>query len=236
MTSLRARRITDAVLFDLDGVIVDSRVPFARSVNAAFAAHDLPTRPDDELHGYLGPPLHGTFARLGATGPLVQSCVDAYRRRYSAMAAAETPVFAGMRAVIEELARALPLVVATSKPRALAEPLLTDLGLRPFFRAVVGPGLDAEDERKAVTIGRALQEFAAPASPVMVGDRKFDVAGAREHAIPTIGVLWGIGSADELREAGAHALARVPGELSPLVTTTAYRDHVSCDVADMSRR
>jgi len=133
MTSLRARRITDAVLFDLDGVIVDSRVPFARSVNAALAAHDLPTRPDDELHGYLGPPLHGTFARLGATGPLVQSCVDAYRRRYSAMAAAETPVFAGMRAVIEELARALPLVVATSKPRALAEPLLPTLGCALSF-------------------------------------------------------------------------------------------------------
>jgi len=51
----------------------------------------------------------------------------------------------------------------------------------------------------------------------MIGDRKFDVAGAREHAIPTIGVLWGIGCADELRQAGAHALARVPAELIPLV-------------------
>ena len=58
MTSLRARRIVDAVIFDLDGVIVDSRVPFARSVNAALAAHDLPTRPHAELHGYLGLPSY----------------------------------------------------------------------------------------------------------------------------------------------------------------------------------
>ena len=56
--------------------------------------------------------------------------------------------------------------LATSKPRALAEPLLDALGLRRRFRAVVGPELDSEDEQKAVTVGRALRALARPSRPL----------------------------------------------------------------------
>jgi phosphoglycolate phosphatase len=51
----------------------------------------------------------------------------------------------------------------------------------------------------------------------MVGDRKFDVLGARAHELPCVGVLWGIGSEQELRDAGAAALARAPSELVALL-------------------
>ena len=74
----------DALLFDLDGVLVDSRMAFARSVNAALAEHGLPERADDELHRYLGPPLHRTFASLGAVDGQVDALVMSYRARYRA--------------------------------------------------------------------------------------------------------------------------------------------------------
>src|SRR4051812_12245460 len=99
----------DAVLFDLDGVLVDSRVPFARSMNAALVAHGIEARPDDELHGYLGPPLHATFRALVADEALVGSCVDSYRAHYRVIAADETPVFDGIPAVLAELAARMPL-------------------------------------------------------------------------------------------------------------------------------
>jgi phosphoglycolate phosphatase len=207
----------DVVLFDLDGVIVDSRVPFVRCVNAALVAHRLPVPPEHELYRYLGPPLYGTFERLAGSGPVAQSCVDAYRERYAALAAEETSVFPGMREVLELSSAILPLVVATSKAAALAEPLLAALGLLDFFDTVVGPGLDAKDERKAVTIERALSKFPAGTRAIMVGDRRYDVAGASEHGIPTLGVLWGIGTADELRDAGAEALVGSPTELMPML-------------------
>lgn len=108
----------DAVLFDLDGVLVDSRVPFARCVNEALAAHGLVSRPEYELHQYLGPPLHRTFQALVGDESLVQPCVDSYRVRYRELAASETTVFLGIRELLEELSDRLPLVVATSKPRA----------------------------------------------------------------------------------------------------------------------
>jgi len=173
----------DAVLFDLDGVLVDSRVPFARSVNTALAAQGLPARPEHELHQYLGPPLRRTFQALVGEESLVQPCVDSYRARYRELAASETTVFPGIRKILEELSEHLPLIVATSKPRALAEPLLESLDLRRFFIAVIGPELDSENEQKAVTVGRAMRELAPEAHPVMVGDRKHDIAAAHKHDI-----------------------------------------------------
>ena len=85
----------DAALFDLDGVLVDSRVPFARCINAALVAHGLPERCEEELYAYLGPPIHSTFAELGA-GEMVQSCVDAYHARVRAVPTSETVGFPGV--------------------------------------------------------------------------------------------------------------------------------------------
>jgi phosphoglycolate phosphatase len=210
----------DAVLFDLDGVIADSRVPFVRCVNSALAEHGLAQRPAPELYRYLGPPLHNTFQTLVSDPTLVQPCIDSYRARYRAKAASETTIFPGIVELLDELAARLPLVVATSKPRALAEPLLEALDLRRCFLAVVGPELDSEDEQKSITVGRALRKLAASARAVMVGDREHDVIGAHAHEIPAIGVLWGIGSERELRDAGADALADTPAALAALLAPT----------------
>jgi phosphoglycolate phosphatase len=211
----------DALLFDLDGVLVDSRTAFARSVNAALAEHGLAERADHELHTYLGPPLHRTFASLGAQGDQVDALVLSYRARYRATMAAESAVFDGIPEALDALAAVMPLVVATSKSQALAEPLLEQLGLRDRFRAVHGPSLQARDEGKSQTIARALDGLPHARRPVMIGDRKFDVLGARAHELPCVGVLWGIGTERELREAGAVALVAAPGELVALLGAAA---------------
>jgi phosphoglycolate phosphatase len=209
----------DAVLFDLDGVLVDSRIAFARSVNAVLVEHGVAERPDGELHQYLGPPLHRTFAALvpDAGEDVVDGMVIAYRARYRATMVAESTLFPGIAETLAALGETMPLVVATSKAQALAEPLLEALSVAGCFTAIVGPSLQARDEAKSLTIARALEGLPHTRRPVMVGDRKFDVLGARAHGMPCIGVLWGIGSARELRDAGAAALIEAPAELPALL-------------------
>jgi len=192
-------------------VLVDSRRAFARCVNHAPELAGAAPRPEAELHPFLGPPLHATFARLAGEAA-ADACVEAYRERYRTHASAETSIIEGIDEALARFDEAL--VVVTSKPKALAEPLLDALGLRSRFAAVFGPSLSERAEPKSATLARAI---AAHAPRALVGDRSFDIHAARAHGIRAVGVLWGIGSEAELRAAGADTIAATPAELIPLL-------------------
>jgi len=210
----------DAVLFDLDGVLIDSRASIATALNHALAAHGYAVRSEDELAGHIGAGLHDVFAELAGTDDpaVADALVATYRERYRVTSVTDTTATLGVAPVLERLAGRLPLVVATSKPRPYARPILEAVGLAGFFHALCGPSLDVRNEPKAKTVGEALAALpGGTCSPVMVGDRFYDVEGAAAHGLPCIGVLWGMGSADELRAAGAVALAGAPAELPSLL-------------------
>ena len=95
--------------------------------------------------------------------------------------------------------------------------LLEHLGLADRFDVISGPLDSAVAEPKAATVAQALAALGGPARPVMIGDRLYDVEGAREHGVPTIGVLWGAGSEQELHDAGAWEIVSAPAEIPPLL-------------------
>ncbi|HWT94118.1 MAG TPA: HAD hydrolase-like protein [Solirubrobacteraceae bacterium] len=210
-----------AVLFDLDGCLVDSRRAITTSTNATLKALGLPERAPEELYRYIGPPTHEAFEDM--VGPeLVDRAVELYRARAREHAAGESEVFEGIPAAMEELRRAgIPLSVATSKPEPLAVPLLEALELAPYFDAITGSRIDARNEPKRETLGRALDLLPALAEGdgprVLVGDRRHDVEAAQAHGVRSVGVLWGIGSEEELRTAGADVLVAAPADLPPLL-------------------
>jgi phosphoglycolate phosphatase len=204
------------VLFDLDGVLVDSRVAVACCLNHALAVHGLPERPAEDLHRFIGPPLSLAFGELIAQRPdsaAVADLVHTYRERYVDASLRDTEVVAGILEALVELEPNHRLAVATSKPLAFAEPLLEAFGLRGYFDVVTGPKLNARTESKATTIAAALDALGS-AGGVMVGDRSFDIVGAHEHGLPAIGVTWGIGGRDELASAGADAIVDDPADLA----------------------
>jgi phosphoglycolate phosphatase len=210
------RRLSqDAVLFDLDGVLVDSRAAISGCLNHALARNGLPEHAESALHRFIGPPLALTFAELTAHPPdsaLVVACISSYRERYAEASLRETTVIPGITDALAELAPQYCLAVATSKALAFAEPILTALGLRDFFDLVAGPSLSAFREDKAATIGAALSRL-DPDRAVMVGDRSFDIVGAHARGLPAIGVTWGIGGSDELTSARADAIIEAPTDL-----------------------
>jgi phosphoglycolate phosphatase len=208
-----------AVIFDLDGCLVDSRPVFLNSMRYALEKLALPPRTDAELLPFLGPPFVQGFSELLAVeqeDPLVAACIDAYRERYARTMADETLVPDGMDEALEALQATHVLAVATSKPHHFAEPLLCAMALREYFDVVAGPQLDHRIETKAETIARALEEL-GEVEAIMVGDRSFDVIGARANGLPCIGVTWALADDAELRAAGADAIVAHPSELPDAV-------------------
>jgi len=197
------------VLFDLDGVLVDSLASIGACFNHALQALGRPPLALASLRPLIGPPLEESARSvLGDDPQLLARFIAHYRERYAATAVHETRPAAGLAEVLAELAARLPLAVATSKPEVYARPILAALDVDGYFRAICGRSLALDDEPKAAVIARALRAFDGRAEGlVMVGDRRHDVVGAAAHGIPTIGVLHGMGTAEELEAAGARWLA-----------------------------
>lgn len=200
----------DAVIFDFDGVIVDSLPAVEAAINGALRAHGFPTHPPEELERFIGPPTPQAFIELtGEDGgsATVAACVATYQEIYGRVYLQRTRLVDGIDAVIAGLTQ--PRALATAKERKFAAPLLAHFGLH--FPVVSAPELA---EPKAVTVARAQRALGAR-SPVMVGDRCYDIEAARACGCRVIGVLWGVGDEEELQS--ADALVSTPAELAALL-------------------
>ena len=196
--------------FDLDGCLVESRFAILPSLRVALVAHGLPALPDADLAFLIGPPLETGITELllslGADPARARSIVQAYRADYREHMLERTTLFDGMADVVRGVERAC---IVTSKPAAIATPIVEHLGLLDALDFVEGPSLDMEMETKVETLARAICRL--PALGVMVGDRHHDVEAGRAHGLRTVGVLWGMGDAAEL--AGADVLVDTPAAL-----------------------
>jgi phosphoglycolate phosphatase len=214
-----AERAPNAVIFDFDGVLVDSYLAVTGAINAALVEHGLAAREPAELRHFIGPPTFTAFSELTGEPPesdAVAAIVTTYRERYAAVYLTSTPVFEGVVPMLEELSARMPLAVATSKSVLFAEPLLDALGLDRYFAVIAAAAADDTADDKTAIVARALHALGRPGA-VMVGDRSFDIVAARAHGLPAIGVSWGIGSVEELRAAGASVIVDDPGELVALL-------------------
>jgi phosphoglycolate phosphatase len=208
-----------AVLFDLDGTLSDSRPGILRTTRYAFARlseargreYALPS--DDALGWIVGPPLRDSFAKL-AGAENVEAVMGFYRERYRDIGAFENEVYGGVPEALDTLlASKTRLFVATSKNQVDAVRILEHFGLASRFEAIHGARDDGGRADKTELIGYVLQTHALDVSAMriaMVGDRKFDMIGARACGVFAMGALWGYGGRDELLEAGAETLLVAP--------------------------
>ncbi len=107
--------------------------------------------------------------------------------------------------------------MATSKPEEMSVKILEHFGLAKYFDRICGASMDTSRSTKEDVIAYLLSLCGRADDIIMVGDTKFDVLGAKFHGIPAIGVSWGYGKVEEMKTAGADAIAHSVGELLSLL-------------------
>ena len=203
------------ILFDLDGTLTDPGVGITRCLAHALAGLGRDPPPLDALRRFIGPPLHESLAELLQSGDrtLVDEAVRLYRERFVETGMFENNVYPGVVPGLETLKQGGHRIwVVTSKPTLYAERIVRHFGFDRWLEGVHGSGLSGENADKRRLVGEALaQERLAARESWMVGDRMHDIRGARANGVRCIGVLWGYGGEDELREAQPdHLVATMP--------------------------
>lgn len=185
------------ILFDLDGTLIDSEIGIVTSIEYALEklGASLPAR--ETLRTWIGPPLRATFPlALGDDAAAVEQAVALYRERFSTIGWREHTVYAGIAEAVETLAaRGATLAVVTSKPDLYAARIVASLPFGARFERVYAVTADSRVSEKAGLITQALADFGRPAAAAaMIGDRHFDIEGARANGVRAIGAAWGFGS------------------------------------------
>ena len=203
-----------SVIFDLDGTLTDSGEGITKCVQLALEHFGIPVESLDHLRYFVGPPLRDSFVKAGVPEDKVEEAIAVYRSRYTNIGLFENTPYSGIRELLEKLTDlGYRLFVATSKPEEMAVRVLQKFDLYRYFEKVCGATLDKSRDSKSAVIAHLLTATGKDEHAIMVGDTAFDVIGAAEHNISTIGVSWGYGIVEEMKEAGAIAIAHTPEEL-----------------------
>lgn len=196
------------ILFDLDGTLTDPKVGITRAVALALEHFGIHEEPDSLTH-FIGPPLDESFPEFyGFDREQVDIATQVFREYYARQGWLENVPYPGMAELLRDLrAAGKRLVVATSKPEVMAVQILEHFGMAAYFDRICGAPLDSHEGARKASVIRSALRYAPPGPVVMVGDRRHDVAGAKENGLPCVGVLYGYGSREELEQAGAEVIA-----------------------------
>ena len=206
------------LFFDLDGTLIDSALGITRCVAYALERLDQPVPSDAELRRWIGPALRVSFLPLLRDAERVEQAVAFYRERFQTHGWEEHELYEGIGEVVTALhAAGHRLAIVTAKNEPDARKIVSHLPFGSCFDDIVGSTSDGRLSHKPELIGEALRRLQPADRPLMIGDRHMDIDGAREHGLESVGVLWGFGSEEELREAGATWLARTPAELREVI-------------------
>ncbi len=188
----------NVILFDLDGTISDPKEGIVNSIKYALSKFGIQEDDDKFLEKFIGPSLYDAFRDFYFfEGKELYTVVELYREYFSEFGMYQNKLYPGMRGLLDNLYDAnKKLILATSKPAVFAREIVDYFELQKYFGEIFGSNLDGTKVSKAELIELALQR--SNDNPVMIGDRKYDIIGAKENGISSIGVLYGYGSKEEL--------------------------------------
>jgi phosphoglycolate phosphatase len=205
-----------AVIFDLDGTLLNSLPDIAAAMDHVLGTLGLPTRTMDEYERFIGDGARALVRRsIAPRLELEDEALEAFRARYFANLTIHTRPYDGIAELLAALAaRGVPTAVLSNKPHPATVALVQALFPSHRFAAVVGeqegtPRKPSPDG--ALALARLMN--VAPHEVRFVGDTPIDVHTARAAGMIPVGVLWGMRSREELEGAGADCVIARPEEL-----------------------
>lgn len=201
----------ETLFFDLDGTLARSDPGIIAGLR--FALENMGVFLDEgvDLSWCIGPSLLETFVHFLGDEDKAHAAIAHYRTYYRSQGVLEASLYPGIEEVLKALTQAgRTLAVVTSKPTVFARKMVFHLGILGYFEEIYGSTLDGRYTDKAQLLGFVLGTGAFEAPCVMIGDRKYDILGARAHGLDCIGATWGYGTKDELEAAGPTHLCSSP--------------------------
>jgi phosphoglycolate phosphatase len=212
----------DAVLFDFDGTVADTGKGIFNGVFRVLDAMGIDPPEPEKLRYFIGPPLHESFRTVfGFDEEQCNAAVVTYREYYSAKGIFELTMYDGMEELFRKLkARGIKLGISSSKPEVFLKRIVENFEMTEIFDVVTGSDFNYIHSDKSVIITRAmaLLDLPADAKVLMVGDRSFDILGAKRAGVESAGVLFGYGSREEFEVAGADYIVADADELFEIIT------------------
>ncbi|WP_088226598.1 HAD hydrolase-like protein [Desulfosporosinus sp. FKB] len=196
----------DNLLWDLDGTLTDPKPGITRSVQYALQKLGFAYPHEDELEWVIGPPLKASFKVLlqSDNEDLITKAVTFYRERFQEIGMYENMVYPGIPELLDLLKeKGCQHFLATSKPKVFAEKILQHFSLNDSFSEIMGSELSGRFVEKDDLIREVLKSVSpqSRSKTVMIGDRLYDVQGARANNIKVISVGYGYGTFEELETA-----------------------------------
>jgi phosphoglycolate phosphatase len=200
----------ECIFFDLDGTITEPFEGITKALCYSLEKFGIKVEDRNTLKVCIGPPLWDTYTEMfGLSEDDARKAVEYYREYYDVGGFRDCLVYNGIEEMLKKLSDSpCKVALATSKPEKMAKLVLENFGLDKYFDFICGASMDQSRSSKASVVAYALKTAGITDKKrcVMVGDRKFDVEGARENGLSTIGVTYGYGDRLELETAGAKEI------------------------------
>lgn len=209
------------ILFDLDGTLSDPKVGITKSVQYALKEMGIIEPDIDKLDCFIGPPLQVSFTKYYNFDEVkTLKAIDLYREKYKEKGMFENELYSDIPLLLKSLKeQGLTLVVATSKLTIFAEQILKYFNIDHYFQLIVGSNLDGTRTSKTEIIQYILKKYKEHnlSNFIMIGDRKYDIIGANNTEIDSIGVAYGYGSYEELSQSNPTYIAQNVNQLKDIL-------------------
>lgn len=208
------------IFFDLDGTIIDPKEGIVNAILYGLEKMGIEEKNKKALEDFIGPPFPESFRNRYNLNPSdIQKTIHFTREYFSTQGIKENFLYPNMKVFLQTLKKKnFELFITTSKPTIFAKKIAQNHNIQKFFTDIVGSNLNNTRTQKSEILDYTIKKHLLKTEEtIMIGDRKYDILGAKNHNMKSIGVLYGYGSHEELKNAGANFLAKDVYELEKIL-------------------